>query len=189
MVDRTMGAMLRSLRARVTSLERRLARSIRAINPASLAAVGDVKITARSAAPAGWLICAGQSLLRTDYPALFDAIGTTYGSTDALRFNLPDTRGRVAAGRDTAQTEFNAMGEKGGAKTQALTEAQLPAHTHTQNFASNAVAAAGGTAVGGMTGSSGAAPILAQQVTSSVGGNEAHNNLQPYIVFNYIIKV
>lgn len=51
-------------------------------------------------APSGWLFCHGQSVLRTDYPKLFYALGTTYGASDADHFTLPDMRGRVPGGKD-----------------------------------------------------------------------------------------
>jgi len=50
--------------------------------------------------PAGWLLCNGQSLVRTDYPGLFSVIGTTFGAADATHFNVPDMRGCAAAGAD-----------------------------------------------------------------------------------------
>ena len=43
-------------------------------------------------APAGYLECAGQSLSRTTYGALFTAIGTLWGTTTADNFKLPDTK-------------------------------------------------------------------------------------------------
>jgi microcystin-dependent protein len=65
---------------------------------------------------------------------LFAAIGTTYGAGDgSTTFNLPNLKGRVAVGRDAAQTEFDALGETGGAKTHTLTTAEMPSHTHVQN--------------------------------------------------------
>ena len=66
----------------------------------SLMPVGMVTPYAGSVAPASWLLCQGQSLLRADYPGLFAAIGSTYGSVDATHFNVPDLRGRVVAGVD-----------------------------------------------------------------------------------------
>lgn len=94
-------------------------------------------------APTGWLMCYGQSLLRSDYPNLFARIGTTYGAVDAAHFNVPDARGRVLAGKDnmggapagrvtTAGAGINGttLGAVGGAETHTLTAPQMPTHTH-----------------------------------------------------------
>jgi microcystin-dependent protein len=184
-----MSAMLRSLRARVTSLERRLARTPTRPDIGQLADAGDIKATARTTAPAGWLICDGSSLLRSAYPTLFAAIGTTYGALDATHFTLPDPRGRVIVGRAVGQVEFDGLGETGGAKTHTLSTAEIPSHTHQQTYNTGAIAPSGGSAVAGMAGSGSGASANAQQVTLGAGGGGAHNNLQPYIVFNYLIKI
>lgn len=55
---------------------------------------GDIKYTARSTAPTGWMKANGAAISRTTYAALFAAIGTTFGSGDGVNtFNLPDLRG------------------------------------------------------------------------------------------------
>lgn len=61
---------------------------------------GTVADFAGATAPPGWLLCFGQSVLRAQYPALFNVISTTYGSADGSHFNIPDYRGRVLAGVD-----------------------------------------------------------------------------------------
>jgi len=97
-------------------------------------------------APVGWLMCNGQSVSRTTYALLFAVIGTTYGTNDALSFNLPDLRGRVVAGVDTmggtaanrltiAKSGINAasLGATGGYDGYTLSAAQcaMPSHSHT----------------------------------------------------------
>ncbi|WOH61899.1 phage tail protein [Bradyrhizobium sp. BWC-3-1] len=104
---------------------------------------GTVLDFAGTTAPTGWLMCYGQSLLRTDYPNLFDAIGTTYGAADGTHFTLPDCRGRSSIGKDnmggTAANRVTTagggidgvtLGAVGGAQTHQLTAAQMPSHTH-----------------------------------------------------------
>lgn len=97
-----------------------------------------------AAAPSGWLICDGAAVSRTNptYSRLFAAIGTTYGAGDgSTTFNVPNLKGRVPVGYDATQAEFDTLAETGGAKTQALTTAQLPSHTHgvgTYSLASHA---------------------------------------------------
>lgn len=101
-----------------------------------------------AAAPTGWLLCDGSSVLRADYPELFTALGgasSPWGLPDATHFSLPDMRGRTPVGRDAAQAEFDALGEAGGAKSHAVTVAELPSHNH-------GGATAGGTTGGGTTG-------------------------------------
>jgi microcystin-dependent protein len=61
---------------------------------------GMMMLWAGATAPAGWMLCQGQSLVRADYLPLFNAIGTAYGTADGAHFSLPDMRGRVAAGVD-----------------------------------------------------------------------------------------
>lgn len=149
------------------------------------ALAGEVRMTAVSAAPTGWLLCQGQSLLRSSYARLFSAIGTTYGTADSTHFNVPDLRGRVAVGRDSAQTEFNVLGETGGAKTHVLTTAEMPSHSHGLNMrlAGSATYSFAGA------GDAGANNNNNPGVVQSTGGGGAHNNIQPYIALNYIIKV
>lgn len=132
-----------------------------------------------SAAPTGWLLCDGQAVSRTTYAKLFAAISTTYGAGDgSTTFNLPNLKGRVPVGLDAAQIEFDALAETGGAKTHTLTTAEMPAHTHgvpTKEGTGSNVGQGGNNAV-------------ATPSTDSAGGGSAHNNLQPYLVVNYIIK-
>lgn len=143
---------------------------------------GRVEITAAAAAPAGWLLMRGQSLLRASYPGLYAAIGTTYGTVDSTHFTLPDTRGRVVAGVDTAQTEFDTLGEKGGSKTHTNTVAEMAAHTHTYSWGTAPITSSGSTLAMIQTG------FDHNQATGSAGTATPFSMLQPYISLNYIIK-
>lgn len=89
---------------------------------------GDLKDTARSSTPAGWLECNGQAVSRTTYPDLFAALGTQWGNGDGFStFNVPDFRGRFRLGAGSGY----ALAASGGTDSTVLGVANLPAHTHT----------------------------------------------------------
>jgi microcystin-dependent protein len=101
--------------------------------------VGSIVQFAGSTAPAGWLLCDGTAVSQALYPSLFTVIGGTYNQSggqsipSAGLFRVPLLTGRIPVGRDASQTEFDVLGETGGAKTHTLTSAEMPSHTHTQN--------------------------------------------------------
>jgi microcystin-dependent protein len=79
--------------------------------------------------PPGWLLCDGASYLRADYPDLFTAIGTAYGSADGTHFNVPDCRGRVTAGfaASGGHTDVSTLGNNDG----VAAANRRPKHRHT----------------------------------------------------------
>lgn len=138
---------------------------------------------AGTAAPTGFLIADGAAVSRTTYAALFTVLGTTYGVGDnSTTFNLPNLKGRVAVGVDSTQTEFTPIAKTSGAKTHTLLTTEMPSHTHGIGF--NGSGANAGTSVA--IPAAGSASTYASVAT---GGGGAHNNLQPYITTNYIIKI
>ena len=147
--------------------------------------IGAITSYAGSIAPTNWLICDGSAISRTTYADLFDAIGTTYGVGDgSTTFNLPNLKGRVITGLDSSQTEFDTLGETGGEKAHTLTIAEMPSHKHNMRVKQNASGFSDGYPAGGNTYeySDNEYPI------QNTGGGQPHNNLQPYITLNYIIK-
>ena len=149
--------------------------------------------------PENWLICDGSEVSRTTYAELFNVIGTSYGSGDGTTtFNLPDKRGRVSVGRNSSDTSFDVLGERGGAKTVTLTVDQMPKHTHNilDEFGQGLVAMRAGNGAGDgwdvYVGNSSTnwkyRRVSAINGLSETGGSEAHDNLQPYEVDCWIIK-
>ena len=166
---------------------------------------------AGTSAPTGWLLAYGQAVSRSTYSSLFTAIGTTYGAGDgSSTFNLPDLRGRVAAGKDDmggsaasriTSSQSNSddpitgatLGDTGGDEVQDLQITHLPAHTHGP-----------GTLTFKMSGSPNGPNVRVRPLTDAVnlnlfdntmtgntgstGDGTAVNNMQPTIILNYIIK-
>lgn len=84
--------------------------------------------------PDGWLDTNQGAVSRTTYAALFAVIGTQFGSGDGTTtFDLPHKDGRVTVGLKPGDSDFNILGENGGAKTHTLTVGEMPSHNHTQN--------------------------------------------------------
>ena len=170
--------------------------------------VGVVSAFAGVNAPAGWLMCAGQAVSRTDYSALFNALSTTYGSGDgSTTFNLPDLRGRVPAGVDnmggsaasrltsTVLSASNTLGATGGAQTHTLAVGEIPAAEVCVNDNPNLYPLFGGSGTGGTGGYLGRPSTefpnaFGQGLRPATinGGGGAHTNTQPTLVLNYIIK-
>lgn len=164
---------------------------------------GTIKLYAGSAAPTGYLFCDGTAVSRTTYADLFTAIGTAFGAGNgSTTFNLPDFRRRVpvGAGGTGSGTLGNAVGNSGGAETHTLQISEMPAHQHFSFNTSNTSTGSpnltnttypadandtGGRGTYEMHGTSTVATI---GLTSSTGGGGAHNNMQPSLVVNYIIK-
>lgn len=179
---RTTEELLSSIVRRVRLLERRL--SVRGAIPSSrLAMTGEVKMWPLPTAPDGWVFATGQALSRAEYSDLFALYGTTFGAGDgATTFNVIDMRGRAPVGRDAGQTEFDVLGESGGAKTHTISDAEMPVSS---------------VIYGGAAATSFYVPIsggnqpnayIAKVHRNPAATQTAMNNLSPYRVVNFIIK-
>ena len=132
--------------------------------------------------PTNWLICDGSEISRFTYSDLFNVIGTSYGEGDgSTTFNIPNLKGKIPVGFDSEDEDFNAVGKTGGEKTHTLTIEEMPEHRHGIRTSGDS---------GGQVDNMVWGATLAAQTTNTeyTGGNGAHNNMQPYLVQNYIIK-
>ena len=121
--------------------------------------VGAIKPWGKATAPAGYVLCDGGAISRTDYADLFAVISTTYGAGNgSTTFNVPDLQGKMPQGYDGGASY--ALAATGGANTvtvsvtnnqgvsltnnqsvtvtgsidnTSLTEAQLASHKHELN--------------------------------------------------------
>lgn len=164
--------------------------------------VAEIKIFAGNFAPRGYAFCDGQLLPIAQNTALFSLIGTTYGGDGRTTTALPNLQGRIPVHPGTGPgLTPRRLGERVGQETQTLTTNQMPIHSHglfgspdeteedgTQNVEGNlsgktdlstAVYRSGG----------GTSTNMATDALLNVGGNGAHDNLQPYLVMNYIIAL
>jgi microcystin-dependent protein len=153
--------------------------------------LSEVRLMSFAFAPKGWALCNGQLLPINQNQALFSLLGTTFGGDGRVNFALPDLRGRTPIHVGSGHT----LGERGGAQAHTLSIAELPEHTHVLQ---------GISAPGGNTGSTGnllanstvaayGAPqslvALNPGSVTSVGGSQAHLNMQPFLVLNFCVAL
>lgn len=132
--------------------------------------------------PDGYLLCNGAFYYEDEYPELFDAIGFTYGELGSgvnMKFAVPNLAGQVIVGRGLG---YSTLGAYGGESQHTLTVDEMPVHSHGATYSGNVDTAnkkyAWYTTSGDKVGY--------QAITA--GGGDAHNNMQPYVVLNYIIS-
>lgn len=155
--------------------------------------------------PANWLLCQGQEVSRVTYASLYAVIGTKYGAGNGLTtFNLPDLRGRVVVGMNAGDSDFNVLGKWGGSKTashnHALSEvgwARVVAGTNVDGLNTLAIdyVNLGGPTWTADARSSGALNMIASSINPAHGAildgvtnSTTVTTMQPWMVFNYIIK-
>lgn len=166
--------------------------------------LGEIRLFAGSFAPKGWALCNGQLLPINQNQALFSILGTTYGGNGTTNFALPDLRSRVALSFDNGHP----LGSNGGEEYHTLTTSEIPSHVHSANvittsvecnnaMGNKSVPSANYPAVNTARGNEYSSTANATSgvmtntgvQTTVVGGSQPHNNLQPYIVVNYIIAL
>ena len=160
--------------------------------------IGEIRMFGGSFAPAGWAFCSGQLIPISENDALFTLIGTTYGGDGQETFALPNLQSRVPmhAGQGPGLSQNYQIGEMAGVESVTVTTQQMPNHSHafvaSQDLASSA----------DPTGNLVAEPALINlyygdvattglnaQAILPVGGSQPHENMQPYLVINFIISL
>lgn len=162
--------------------------------------IAEIRIFAGNFAPRSWAFCDGQLLPISNNTALFSLIGTTYGGDGRTTTALPNLEGRAPMhpGRGPGLTSRR-LGQKIGVETITLSEAQIPSHSHTvrANSASGttsnpttsaAIARAGADRLYS-TDTTTNLVDMSDQSLSATGGSQSHENMQPYLVLNFIIAL
>lgn len=169
--------------------------------------VGTTVMFGGDTAPAGWLLCDGQSYVQANYPALFTAIGTKFGSVDSTHFNVPDLQQRMVVGK-SANVGFDAVGGKGGSADLIVVDHAHP-HGHVLSTAGNhkhlffglsnaflvsfvgsqhkLVDAQGGITPADMDDAGNHTHNVSADSTPA-GSSGVGKNVPPYVVMNFIIR-
>ena len=167
-------------------------------------------------APRGWALCAGQLLAIQENSALFALLGTQFGGNGTNNFQLPDLRGRVMVGQGQGNGLTNRfMGEMAGSELTAISQNNMPAHTHSADLSGVSVTVKVSSSVSSSTSPTGrnltlgasdgskiysaSAPDTALNIggnglagsinNSMAGGSIPVNNMQPYLVVNQCIAL
>lgn len=160
---------------------------------------GNIIMRGKVETPEGYLPCDGAAVSRTEYAALFALIGTTYGVGDgSTTFNVPNLKGKCIFGKKSTETEFDTLGESGGAKTINLAHSHTP-NTHSHSFGSGSTNAAPSFKNDGGSQTSAAAGGHTHPVTSATIGNQSvastdsqlsatQSIMNPFLVVHFLIK-
>ncbi len=162
--------------------------------------VAEIRIFPFNFPPKGWAFCDGQILPLSQNTALFSLLGTTYGGDGKSNFALPNLQGLspMHPGQGPGLS-LHDLGETGGSDTVTLLESEIPAHSHSVNASSS------GGSSNDPTNNVWAATLIGRQGQNSysntggttmsgtaigpAGGDQPHNNLQPYLTLNFCIAL
>ena len=160
--------------------------------------LAEIKIFAGNFAPRGWAFCEGQLLPISQYQALFSILGTTYGGDGRTSFGLPDLRGRapIGPGQGPALSSYR-QGQQGGLETVTLTTAEMPSHSHPvravdivgNNADPTGRLLANTSGLDREYSDATANTSMSANMVASAGGNQSHENRQPFLAIYYIIAM
>lgn len=159
--------------------------------------IGQIMSFGGNFAPRGWAFCDGQLLAISQNSALFSILGTTYGGDGRTSFGLPELRGRfpLHAGNGPGLTP-RPLGQKSGQENVTLNSLELPQHNHPININVSTEPGEEGNAnsfianhQGGFNEDPSSNQNLGGASSGMTGGNQSHNNMQPFGCINFIIAL
>jgi len=160
--------------------------------------VAEIRIFPFNFAPKGWAFCSGQILPLSQNTALFSLLGTTYGGDGKSTFALPNMQGSapMQPGQGPGLS-LHDLGETGGSDTVSLLESEIPSHSHALRAATDPADNNFPTAAMSLANSqkefayatSGTNVLMAAQALAPAGGDQPHNNMQPYLTLNFCIAL
>src|SRR5262245_36275981 len=159
--------------------------------------VAEIRIFPFNFAPRGWAWCDGQLLPLSQNTALFSLLGTTYGGNGKSNFALPDLQGRAPMHPGQGPgLSLHDLGETGGSETVSLLESEIPAHSHALQATAGLSAGRDPTSAvlarsrgGSAYGPASSLVAMSGQALAPAGGDQPHNNLQPYLTFYFCIAL
>jgi microcystin-dependent protein len=162
--------------------------------------VAEIRIFPFNFAPKGWAFCDGQIMPISQNTALFSLLGTTYGGDGKSTFALPDMQGNVPMHPGQGPgLSLHDLGETGGSETVSLLESEIPAHAHTLMASGTASSKPNPSGNALARVQSGATPYVppagapltpfSDQALAPAGGDQPHNNMQPYLTLNFCIAL
>jgi microcystin-dependent protein len=161
--------------------------------------VAEIRIFPFNFAPKGWAFCNGQLLPLSQNTALFSLLGTIYGGDGKSTFALPDLEGSAPMHPGQGQgLSLHDLGEIGGSETVTLIQSEMPAHTHSMSAAVQDPADAKNLNPGNSSfARSQNGPLyqdspnttLSFQALTVAGSSFPHNNMMPYLTFNFNIAL
>lgn len=163
--------------------------------------LAEIRIFTGNFAPKGWALCDGQLMSISQNTALFSLLGTTYGGNGTSNFALPNLQGcaPMQAGQGPGLS-LRDLGETAGEQTVTLLQTEMPAHSHTAQAATTGGGVSTPTNNAWASGIKGHAPAYSPSAsgsnvqmnpfaTSIAGGNQPHNNMQPFLGLTFIIAL